>query len=949
MIRLRTGYSFRGAYGMIDNIMPHVEGDYAPITDRASSYGWARWRKASKDAGKTPVFGVELAVSPAPDAKRPAFDYWVFFSKWETLHPINHLIRLAYRNFRYRPLLPIADALSAEGVMFSVGRRTPKVWLEGLQCRGEGYYCLAPGLPPAHGERYASFGLRPALAFDNVYTQPGDEGVYDIIGGREAETQSWPRHIMGQEELCDYLEREGHSFKRIAQGSANAEFILETASRATLDRAELPRPAKVPGSLEELCREGILKNKMQFLWGGDYEARLEKELDLIQRKGYEDYFYIVADICSWARERMLVGPARGSSCGSLVCYLLGITTVDPLPHGLIFERFVDINRDDMPDIDIDFPEHRREEVIDYIRDTYGRERVSRLGTVAVFRPRSALNEAGAALNVPKNYIAPVLDAVIERSSGDARALDTLEDTLREMDVGKMLLREHPDILVATKMEGHPSHASTHASAVVLTREPLEEYAPINERDGVLMLDKADAEELNILKVDALGLTQLSVLEYAMELAEQDPDLLYEIPLDDPKTMEIFQKRKYSGIFQFGGAALMSVAKLVEMRSFEDICAITALARPGPLVSGGAENWANKHSEPEKAKAEIPELLRPMLSDTMGVVVYQEQVMQIGRDIGGLDWGDVTALRKAMSKSLGKEYFDQYGDRWKPGAIEKGMDPEYAEQLWTDMCAFGSWAFNKSHSVAYGLISYWCAWVKARWPVQFAAATLTYEKDIERQRQILRELVSEGVGYIPFDLEKSIATKWQVDGKRVVGPLVNIKGVAAKTAERVLRARARGDTLPDSLRKRLEGGETPLDTLYPVRDAYARILPDPTTRNIMSAPVPIAEIEEYIGDNCMVVATPIRINPRDANEEINIAKRDGKRIEGEPTAYLTLRLRDDSGELLAIVNRWKYAKVGAGIVHRGGAGKALYAVKGDIIEYEKAVMMMVTMVRYIGEI
>ena len=945
MIRLRTGYSFRAAYGPIKDVLAQLSGPYAPITDRASSYGWVRWDKAARDAGFIPVYGVELAVTPVVAAKRPLFDYWVFYSLTGSLQPINNLISLAYENFRYQPLVPVWDALRLPDLAKVVGRRTPKRWLEAGRMAGEGYYAAGPGITLPRAHAYAECALEPILACDNHWPDENGIAPYEIISGRNSERQTWPQGVMSKVEIERYLKEQGWPKSIIKKAGSNADQLLKTASKAQLRKATLPTPNITEHGLRELCNIGIAKKyQVKGSWTKGHKARLAKELDLIERKGYENYFLIVADICIWARRRMLVGPARGSSCGSLVCYLLDITTIDPIPYGLIFERFVDINRDDMPDIDIDFPEHRRNEVIEYMRQSYGSEHVSKLGTVAIYRPRSALKETSSAIGVPKGFIEPVLNSIIERSSGDARALDTLEDTLQTMEPGKALLEAHPEMRVATALEGHPRHSSSHASAIVLTSTNIDEHAPFNPRDSVMMLDKKDAEELNILKVDVLGLTQLSILEYAMELAGEDVRDLYHIPLGDKQAFQLLRDKRYYGVFQFNGQTMLACAKRTDILDLNDIAIMIAISRPGPMASGNADKWIEYRKK--NTKVNMPEMLRPMLDHTYGIPIYQEQVMEIGRQIGGLSWGDVTALRKAMSKSLGREYFDQFGDPWKRGAIAKGMDKDYADKLWDDLCVYGSFGFNKSHCIAYGMISYWCAYVKSRWPVQFAAATLSYEHDIERQRIILREIVEDGIEYLPFDAEIS-DNLWKVDGNRVIGPLSNIRGIGPKMTKTILGARARKEPLSDALRKRLECGTTDLDSLYPVQDAYARLVPEPLARNIITEPTRLREIEDGMTEGTvLVIAVPVKINPRDANEEINVVKR-GHRIENGPTNYLVLRLRDDTGEMIGIVPRYSYDRIGHNIVQRGGANKVLYALKGEVTELGTSKLIMVDAVKYLG--
>jgi DNA polymerase-3 subunit alpha len=641
-----------------------------------------------------------------------------------------------------------------------------------------------------------------------------------------------------------------------------------------------------------------------------------------------------------------------SSCGSLVCYLLRITTIDPIPHDLLFERFIDVNRNDMPDIDIDFQDDRRHLVFDYVAEKYGAERVARLGTVNTYQPRSALHEVGGAFEIPKFRTDRVIEVLIERSSGDARALDTLLDTLDSTDAGRELMIDYPEARIATKMEGHPRHAGQHAAGIVITDKPVSHYVAVDNRTGATMCDKKDAEALGLLKIDALGLTQLNVLARTLELAGQPKDRLDNIPLDDQRAFDIINRKQYAGIFQFMGQALQSVARLIRLDNFHDFAAISALARPGPLVSGGAQNWVKRKNG--QAPDYPHPLLKPYLEKTLGVVTYQEQIMQIAREVGGMTWEDVTKLRQSMSKSLGKEYFDQFGDRFKAGAHAKGIPMETLEPLWDSLCAFGSWAFNLSHSVAYGMVSYQCCYAKAYWPYEFAAASLDVEGDPDRQIKMLRELAAEGMGYVPVDRELS-TDRWQVgiiDGERkLIGPLSNVYGIGPKMVKQIMEAKYGrvGAKMPPRAEKLLAKPETAIDSLTPIGDAFKRVMPDPRVRNIHTEPTPINSITlDDDGEDRLFFCVFEKINLRDLNEEINVAKRGGKRAEGQ-TRYLNLFLKDDTGTIFGRINADAYIEKGQPIVERGAPGKNLYAVKGRIGASPNFTMMWIDLVRFIGHI
>lgn len=950
MIRVRTGYSFRSAVGMLPEVMKRlVDCEYtaAPITDRASTFGFVRWKKLAKANNLKPVFGVELAVTKKESLRerKNSVDYWTFLAVSGT-EPINRLFQTATEQFYYEPLLTYEQAASAPGLIKIAGYKADFTQFEP---RYDLYVSLAPSCARGYIDKALSLGHMLAGCSDNKYPLPGrdDRVLYETIVGRETELQTYDQFIQTKAQWYKSVSRK-IDFPLAEIAWENSKQILEVCN-ADLRHSTLLTPEK-PLSLFEMCLEGAKKLNCN-LDDPIYLDRLTMELKLIAEKNFEDYFFIIADICQWARANMLVGPARGSSCGSLVCYLLEITTIDPIPYGLIFERFIDVNRNDLPDIDIDFSDKHREKVFEYMRAKYGRDRVARIGSVALYKAPSALNEAGAALRIPRWKCEAVTESLLKRTGGDARAVDTLKDTIQVMAAGKDLIRDYPEMMIATRMEGHPRHHSQHAAGIVLTNEPAVNFLAIDARTDTLQCDKKDAEALDLLKIDALGLTQLSTFEYALELAGLDRLALDKIPLDDPEAFRIINDGKFCGIFQFNGLAIQSISRQFTITELDDIVSITALARPGPLASGNANEWVRRKNGVHGISYLHP-MFEPYLNTTLGIVLYQEQVMEIGRHIGGLSWGDVSELRRAMSKSLGAEFFNKFGDRWKPNAIEKGLTKEQAQKMWDDLCSYGSWSFNRSHAVAYGLISYQCCWLKAHYPFEFAAATLTNEHDPDKQIQLLREMVQEGYDYVAIDVNRS-TDKWtvgEIDGvRKLIGPWSNIKGIGAKKIEWILEARKRGGKIPESVLKLVRESPNKLGSLFPIADAFKRALPNPTTKGIYKKPTPIKSIEirdkEY---EVTVFCTLAKINPRDENEEIKIAKRGGTVITGQPTASLNLQLRDDSDTIFAKVSRWDYDSLGKSIVDRGRVGKCLYAISGKV-KPGSFRMIKIEDVKYIGEL
>lgn len=910
-MKLRSGYSFRVAFGHLADVAEANPWSFMPLTDRASTFGYVNWEKMAKKAGKKPVYGIELAVTPSINEKKPTVNHMTFLAK-NSLGPTNRLLNIATAQFRYQPNLTVEDVnrIDTNEIAILLGRKPD---LERIEVRPGMYLDVGPATPKPLIAWAREKGVPMVASSDNFYPTAEDFQAYEVMIGRGANSQTYAQHVLSQPEWM--------SLRHDPELWANTE-RLATEMKAGLVQAKLMVPEH-PATLEELCRRGAVKLGCD-LADPVYSERLERELQLIETKKFEDYFFIIADLIAYAKTVMFVGPARGSSCGSLVCYLLGITTIDPIPHGLLFERFIDITRADLPDIDIDFSDERRHFVFDYLNDKYGSDHVARLGTVAVYKPRSAINEAGAALRVPKWRVEQFTASIIDRSGGDSRALQGVEDTFADTEAGRALIAEFPELGVAMRMEGHPRHYSQHAAGVIVTEQPVEDHVAIDSRTGATMCDKKDAEALNLLKIDALGLIQLSVFEDCLEMIGKPHDWLVNLPLDDPAAFNVLNEQRWAGIFQWNGKALQSLTQQFHVTEFEDMVAVTALARPGPLSSGGASSWVERKNGRELIRYPH-DSLAPYLEQTKGIVVYQEQVMQIGREIGQLTWDDVTALRKAMSKSLGKEYFDQFGDRFKAGAIKNGLPPEMLDQFWTDLCQMGAWAFNRSHSVAYGIVSYWCAYLKAHHPVQFAAATLTHEKVPEKQLKLLREMAKEGTEYVPVDPLRS-SDKWEVHGDKLLGPLSNVKGLGPKTVNEILAARKNGLPFPKKAAKLLENPKTTIDDLYPVATRIKQLVPDLIEAGLITPKTDLVDIQPNgREDEVLVIVKAQEINTRDHNETTALAKR-GYKMQGQ-TQYLNLVLEDDTDRILARVDRRTYERVGQPIVEKGAPGKSIWALKG----------------------
>jgi DNA-directed DNA polymerase III PolC len=907
--------------------------DVAVLSDRESTHGFRRFRDLCKRNKLKPVYGVELGTVNSFGEKKPIVNYCTFLAKSE-IKAINTLVRKATGNPGKEPSLLIREALAAEGVIKIIGERATFDQLRSIQSSPDTYLALSPSTPKKLVRTAIEIGIPLIATSDNYFPNRGDLEFYRVTLGKRSNTQTYPTHILSQDEWVESV-KYNVTEDEIKEALRNRSVVLHQCN-AELVQAQMYKPEREK-TLYEMCVDGAERLGID-LNNPEYALRLERELMMIKEKEFEDYFYIISDIINWAKKKMIVGPARGSSCGSLVCYLIGITTVDPIPYGLIFERFIDINRKDLPDIDVDFSDKRRDLVFDYMESKYGRDRVARLGTVGFLKARSALKQTASVLKIPEWRVEKVLDS--------SESYD-LEYAFNNTEAGRDMLKHFPNATIAIKIENSPSHDSQHAAGILVTQEPVINYVAIDERTNAAMVDKKDAEILNLLKIDALGLTQLSVFERTLQLIGKPAisGWLETLPLDDQKAFDVLNEGKFSGVFQFMGGALQGLTRQIKVDRLEDIVSITALARPGPMASGGANSWVRRRSGLEEITSFHPMLLE-LTKDTYGVIIYQEQVMQIAREIGKMDWPDVSDLRKAISKSMGREALESFWEKFKTGAEENGIDENTAARIWEYIYTFGSYGFNRSHAVAYGVVSYWCCWLKAYHPIEFAAATLDAESDPLKQIKLLRELHQEGIGYIPFDLEHS-TERWTVaerDGcKILIGPLTSIKSIGPSTVIEILGSRTSGEPLRPNLKKRLENAKTEIDSIFPISDAINKKFPSLSDAGIVTEPTEVINAQCGITGDIVIIGVLNRMNIKNENDEVSVQRR-GYEFKGATTA-LNMFVADDTDEIFVKISRFDYEKYAKEIIDRGKVGKALYAFKGQVPAGFR--MLSVKKVKFLG--
>jgi DNA polymerase-3 subunit alpha len=587
---------------------------------------------------------------------------------------------------------------------------------------------------------------------------------------------------------------------------------IEIAERCnvelTLDEPHLPEFPLAPGKtidemVVEKAKAGLEERLASMAAHGaeldsikwEYFERLGKELKVIEGMGFSGYFLIVADFIEYARSLDIpVGPGRGSAAGSLVAYALGITNLDPIKYNLLFERFLNPDRISLPDIDIDFCFERRDEVIRYVTDKYGPENVTQIITFGQMRARAVIRDVGRALDMPYgdvDRIAKLIPAELNITIDSALEKEPKLKKLAEEDakVGEL-------IEVARALEGLPRHASTHAAGVVISNKPLVEYLPLymGTKDNIVTTQYAmkDVEKIGLVKFDFLGLKTLTVIDRTLKLVKANRGVVEDIdaaPTDDPKTYELIASSNTNGIFQLESPGMKDLLRKLKPESFEDLIAAVALHRPGPLQSGMVDDFIKRKHKKVSIKYEIPEL-KEILENTYGVIVYQEQVMEIAKVLACFTPGDADVLRKAMGKKLPEEMVVQRS-KFLDGSRQKNIRKEKAEKIFDLMAKFAGYGFNKSHSAAYALIAFQTAYLKAHYPVEFMAALLSSDMDnTDQVVKYINECREMGIELTPPDLNSS-SKRFTVTGEVIRFGLAAVKNVGSSAIDEILSIREEG--------------------------------------------------------------------------------------------------------------------------------------------------------------
>ncbi len=842
-LHLHTQYSLLdGAIKLKDLFPLAVEMGYdaVAITDHGNMFGVVKFFQKATESGIKPIIGCEMYIAPGSrfdkTSQRGGADaayHIVLLAKDEKGYKnLIKLVTISYlEGFYYKPridkevlkkhsegLIGLSACVKGEipqKILSGRYEEAKKALYEYLDIFGKENFYLEIMRHGLEEENKANEGLIKLAREEKVglvatndchYLRPEDAEAHDILLCVQTGKRVTDADRMRMETDQLYFKSPGEMkelFRDVPEAIENTLKIAEACNFAfSFDQRLLPHYQVPEGytletylrelayrGLEERRRNGELYEKIPF---EEYKKRLEYELSVIESMGFSGYFLIVWDFVNYAKKNGIpVGPGRGSAAGALVSYALGITDIDPLRWGLLFERFLNPERVSMPDIDIDFCKERRDLVIEYVRKKYGENNVAKILAVGTLAARAVVRDVGRALGFSPSEvdrIAKLFPQAPDMTIDDAIALEPKisQDMEKNPKVARL-------IEMAKKLEGLCRHASTHAAGVVITPKELTEYVPLyrSEKDDEIttQYDKDDLEALGLLKMDMLGLRTLTVIDTALKLIEvyrgEKVDLRH-LPLDDEKTYRLLQEGRTLGVFQLESSGMRDLLRRLKPSRFEDLIALVALYRPGPLGSGMVDEFIERKHGKKPIEYELPQL-EPILSETYGVILYQEQVMKIASEVAGFTMGEADVLRKAMGKKKA-DVMAAMREKFINGAVERGVDREKAEELFDKMAEFAKYGFNKSHSAAYAMVAYQTAYLKAHYPVEFMAALISSEiNNTEKIYLYLQECKDMGIEVYPPDINESHVI-FKVDGNSLRFGLAAIKGVGEAAAEAIVKAR-----------------------------------------------------------------------------------------------------------------------------------------------------------------
>ena len=850
-LHLHTQYSLLDGANKLKEVIAHAAQLGQPaiaMTDHGNMHGAVEFFYEAKKAGIKPIIGCELYVTPGSRHERKmraqggagTCHLTVLAANKAGYHNLCKLSSLAYKEgFYFKPrvdhellerysegLIVLSGCLAGE-----VAQATKIDDYKGAKELVEFYarvfkdrYYLELQPHPIDDQRKhnaaimdlaQTFGVPLVATTDCHYLERDDHFAQEVLmcisTGKTVldpdrlRHEGFTLHLKTEKEMIEEFNREEKAIEAIRNSAliaSQCDLSLESKTYY-MPKYECADQRPLIDIMAEMAREGLSGRDDALAalpgWGQalkqQYDDRLEEEISLIGKMGFAGYFLVVADFIVWAKDHGIpVGPGRGSVAGSLVAYAMRITEVDPISNKLFFERFLNPERISMPDIDVDFCIHGREAVIKYVIEKYGKEKVSQIATFGTLKAKAAIKDVGRALGMSyaeTDRIAQLVPAPRQGFDYPIAEALKMEPKLAEYAAGEG--REL--IELAQKLEGLTRHSSTHAAGVVIGDRPLDELLPMMvDKDGndVTQYSMTYVEKVGLVKFDFLGLKTLTVLHTACQIIKESRGVdidLNALPLNDPKPYTLLCGGNTTGVFQLESSGITEMVVRLKPSCFDDIVAILALYRPGPLDAGMVDHYIERKHGREPISYLHP-LMKDILMDTYGVILYQEQIMQLARALSGYSLGEADLLRKAMGKKNPEEMAKQR-TRFVSGSIEKGISQKLADEIFQQMETFARYGFNRSHTAAYALVSFQTAYLKAHYGVEFMAALMTHDmEDTDKTFKNFNECRKQGIPVLPPDINESSASFTVREGKILFG-LEAVKGTGQKAVEAIVRAREDG--------------------------------------------------------------------------------------------------------------------------------------------------------------
>jgi len=842
-LHVHTEYSLLDGMCRIPHLISRTKElgmDSLAITDHGAMYGVIDFYTAAKEAGIKPIIGCEVYVAESDRRSR------------ETARKSPYHLTLLVKNEKgYRNLLQLVTKSHLEGFYYKprVDRELLKLHHEGLialsgcahgelarlilEGRSEDVARVASWYKEIFGDYYleiqrhpipeleqinqelvslsTKLDISPVATFDVHYVDKKDASAHELLLCIQTNTSVYDEKRLKMAGDFFYLkspEEVEELFADLPQAVENTQMVADMCqleldfTKLRLPQVDLPGTKTADDFLAELCRQGLEKRYPAGPHRKEAKAQLNHELDVIQHTKFAPYFLVVWDIISFTRSRGIYFGVRGSAAASMALYCLQITDIDPLSHGLVFERFLNVERRELPDIDLDFQDDRRDEVLAYVNEKYGHDHVAQIITFGTLGARAAIRDTGRALGMPYAQVDRVARLIpMELTITLDRALEQsreLYDIYHQDEAIRNLVDS------ARKLEGMVRHVSTHAAGVVIAHEPLIEYVPLQplgrgeaRQVGIMtQFHMWNIARLGLLKMDFLGLSNLTILARVKEIIAESRGVsldLQHIPLDDARTFELLASGETRGIFQLEGSGMRRYIKELKPSSFSDIAAMVALYRPGPMEQLPTFIRAKQGAIPVHYPHPI---LKEVLEETYGVIVYQEQVIFIAQALAGYTLGQADIFRKAMGKKI-PAVMKKEERNFIAGAQKRGISTELAGEVFSLIEPFAGYAFNKAHSVSYALIAYRTAYLKANYPTEYMVALLdTYSDNMEKVRSAIAECRRLGIKVLPPDINKSRAhftiEKQDENDMAIRFGLASIKNVGASPIEHMLSVRDSGD-------------------------------------------------------------------------------------------------------------------------------------------------------------